>query len=57
MPRNESEAIPEGNSPILQQEEFGSGQPTMEDVYRMMKKTFDRWDRSWTKFRIRWKNI
>ena len=45
MPRKESEAVPEGNGPILQQEEFGSGQPTMEDVYRMMKETFDRWDR------------
>ena len=44
MPRKESEAVPEGNGPILQQEEFGFGQPTMEDVYRMMKEDFDRWD-------------
>ena len=45
MPRKESEAVPEGNGPILQQEEFGSGQPTMEGVYGMMKEAFDRWDR------------
>ena len=46
MPRKESEAVPEeGNGPILQQEEFGSGQPTMEGVYRMTKEAFDRWDR------------
>ena len=45
MPWKASEAVPEGNGPILQQEEFGSGQPTMGDVYRMMKEAFDRWDR------------
>ena len=45
MPPKGSEAVPEGNGPILHQEEFGSGQPTMEDVYRMMKEAFDRWDR------------
>ena len=36
MPRKESKAVPEGNGPILQQEEFGFDQPTMEDVYQMM---------------------
>ena len=25
----ESEAVPEGNDPVLQQETFGSGQPTL----------------------------
>ena len=45
MPRKKIEAVPEGNGPILQQEEFGSGQPTMEDIYRIMKEAFDRWDR------------
>ena len=29
-----SEAVPEGNDPVPQKEELGSGQPTMEDVYR-----------------------
>ena len=45
MPWKESEAVPEGNGPILQKEEFGSGQPTMEDVYRMIIEAFERWDR------------
>ena len=45
MLRKASEAVPEANGFIFQQEEFGSGQPTMEDVYRMMKEAFDRWDR------------
>ena len=35
MPRKESEAVHAGNGPIPQQEEFGSGQPTLlADVYR-----------------------
>ena len=33
MPRKESEAVPEGNGPVPQQEELGSGQPTLEDLY------------------------
>ena len=37
MLRKESEAVPEGNGPVPQKEEFGSGQPTWGDVYRMMK--------------------
>ena len=37
MPQKESEVVPEGNGPVHQQEEFGSGQPTLEDVYQMMK--------------------
>ena len=32
MPRMESKAVPEGNDPVPQQEEFGSGQPTLADV-------------------------
>ena len=42
MPRKESEAVPEGNGPVLQQEEFGSGEPTLEDVYRLFGERFDR---------------
>ena len=34
MLRKASEAIPEGNEPVPQKEELGSGQPTMEDVYQ-----------------------
>ena len=41
----ESEAVHEGNGPIPQQEEFGSDEPTLADVYRMFKERFDRWDR------------
>ena len=44
MLREESEAVPEGNGPVPRQEEFGSGQPTLEDVYRMTKEVFEEWD-------------
>ena len=33
MTRKESKAVPEGNGPVPQQEEFGSGEPTLADVY------------------------
>ncbi|CAM9892773.1 unnamed protein product, partial [Ascophyllum nodosum] len=46
MPRKESELVPEGNGPVHQREEFGSGQPTLEDVYQKMKESFDRWDKT-----------
>ena len=45
MLRKESEAVPEGNGPVPQNEKFGSGLPTWGDVYRLMKEAFDRWDR------------
>ena len=45
MLRKESEAVSEGNGPVPQKEEFGSGQPAWVDVYRMMKEAFDRWDK------------
>ena len=45
MPRKESEAVPEGNGSIYQQETLGSGQPTLANVYRMMEELFDRWGR------------
>ena len=37
MPWKESKVVPEGNGPVHQREGFGSGQPTLEDVYRRMK--------------------
>ena len=40
MPRKDSEVVPEGNSPVHQREEFGSGQPTLEDVYRVLEEGF-----------------
>ena len=42
MPRKESEATLEANGPVPQQEDFGSGQPTLADVYRLFKESFDR---------------
>ena len=42
MPRTESEAVPEGNGSFPQQEEIGSDQPTLADVYRMVKELFDK---------------
>ena len=42
MPQKESEAVPEDNGPVPQQEEFGSGEPTLADVYRLCEERFDR---------------
>ena len=47
MPRNWSEAVPEGYDPIPQQEEFVSGQHTLAGVYRMFKERFDQSGRYW----------
>ena len=44
MPRKESEAAPEGNSPVPQKEEFGSGEPTLADVYRLFEKELKNMD-------------
>ena len=46
MQRKESKAVPEGNCPIPQQEEFGSGKPTLADIYRLCEERFDGMD-SW----------
>ena len=51
MLRKESETAPEGNGPVPQQEEFGSGQPTLEGVYQMMKEVFEVWDTKMDKLR------
>ena len=50
MPRKESMAVPGGNGPIPQQEEYGSGQPTLEDVYRMAKEVFEVGTGKWIRF-------
>ena len=42
MSRKESEAVPESNSLVSQQEELGSGHPTVEDVYSMVTELFDK---------------
>ena len=44
MPRKKSEAVPEGNGLAPQQEEFGSGQPMLAGVCRMMEELFDKSD-------------
>ena len=41
MPRKESEAVPEGNGSVPQQE-FGSGETTLTDVYRLLEERFDK---------------
>ena len=41
MPRKESEAVPVDNDPVHQREEFGSGQPTLVDIYRMVEELFE----------------
>ena len=42
MPRNWSKAVPEGNGPVPQREEFGPDQPTLADVYRLFEESFNR---------------
>ena len=41
MPRKESEAVPEGIGPVPRQE-FGPDQPTLVDLYRLLKEGFER---------------
>ena len=53
MSRKESEAVSEGNDPVPQQEEFGSGQPTLEKISRMVKEP----SKSGRGISIRWKNM
>ena len=42
MPRNWSKAVHEGNRSVPQQEELGSDQPTLVNVYRLFEESFDR---------------
>ena len=42
MPRKESEAVPEGNGPVPKQEELGSDQPTLADIYQLFEERFER---------------
>ena len=39
-----NKAVPEGNDPVPQKEELGSGQPTLADIYRLCVERFDRMD-------------
>ena len=54
MPRKKSDAVHVGNDPVPQQEESGSGQPTLEDVYRMVEELFEEvWTGKWISFWMR----
>ena len=44
MSRKESEAVPEGNGPVSQQEEFVAGESTLADVYRLFEERFQKMD-------------
>ena len=43
MLRKESEVVPEGNGPVHQQEEFGSGQPTLVEPSRNIEEILDKY--------------
>ena len=42
MLRKESEAVPEGNGSVHQQDKFGSGQPTLVDPFRKIEEMLAR---------------
>ena len=42
LPRKESEPVSKGNGPVPQQEEFGYGELTLADVYRLFEEKFDK---------------
>ena len=42
MPRNWSKAVPEGNGPVPQHDEFGPDQLTLTDMYRLFEERFNR---------------
>ena len=45
MPRNRSKAVPKDNDPFPHHDEFGSSEPTMAELYRMLEGRFDRLDK------------
>ena len=44
MPRKASEVVSKGNGPVHQREKFGSGQPTLEDEYRVFEEVLKKID-------------
>ena len=42
MPRKQGKDVPKGNDPVPHYDEFGSDEPTMVDLYRMLEESFDR---------------
>ena len=57
MLRMENKAVPEGNDPVPQQEEFGSGEITLADFYRLFEERFDRWDRKLNEMTKHWRSM
>ena len=53
MLQKESEAVSEGNGPVPQHDEFGSGQPTLVDALRKIKEAL----KVCLRDSIRWKNM
>ena len=53
----ENKAVPEGNCPAPQQEEFGSGEPTLADICRLFEEQFDRRDRKLDEMAKSWRSI
>ena len=45
MSRNESKAVPESNGPAPH-DDYGYGEPTMAELYRMLKERSDRMDKN-----------
>ena len=46
IPRKKSKDVPQGNGPVPYCDELGCGEPMMADLYRMLKKSFDRMDKN-----------
>ena len=46
MSRNRGKDVPEGNGPVPHYDKFGSEQPTMAGLFRMLKTRFDRSDKN-----------
>ena len=42
MPRKQGRAVPKGNGPVPQHDEFGPDQPTLEDIHRLFEERLDR---------------
>ena len=45
MARKQSKAVPEGNDLVPHHDEFGSGEPTMTELHRMLKLRLDGTDK------------
>ena len=46
MPRNRRNAVPESNDLFSHHDEFGSEEPTMAELYRMLEERFDGMDKN-----------